>query len=76
MKKSLFVLAFALGLCASAQAQVQFKSGSAQLDHPVVTTKLTDADYRNRGRKHRVVTCRDGTRRIARVCRHRHGGVR
>lgn len=78
MKKSLCVLALALGLASSAQAQVHFGSGSDRPINPGAATKVVDAEYRAKpkARKHRVVTCRDGTRRIARVCRRHHGGVR
>jgi hypothetical protein len=78
MKKSLCVLALALGLASSAQAQVHFASGSAQPTNSVAATKVVDVEYRAgaKARKHRVVTCRDGTRRIVRVCRRHHGGVR
>ncbi|MDB5934188.1 MAG: hypothetical protein JWQ01_1532 [Massilia sp.] len=74
MKKLVFMLALLVG--GAAQAQVHFDSGSAHPNNP-------HAALRDSGRHHHVVPvkarprlarCRDGSRRVARMCK-RHGGI-
>ncbi|MDB5798786.1 MAG: hypothetical protein JWP36_2688 [Paucimonas sp.] len=74
---SLQYLACALALCASqsAQAQVQFDSGSARPVNPGGAAQKVAPNATPRKRsKLRLVTCRDGSRHTAGFCR-RHGGV-
>jgi hypothetical protein len=79
MKKLLVTVALlvgAMGAVGAAQAQVHFDSGSARPINP----RAAEYDMQ-RHRAHppmrvreRTVRCRDGARRIARMCRG-HGGV-
>ena len=77
MKKLLVSLALVFGAMGAAQAQVHFDSGSARPNNPhaarhYVQHHRSHAPMRPR---ERLVRCRDGSRRIARMCRG-HGGVR
>ncbi|MEJ7806521.1 MAG: hypothetical protein WKG03_11465 [Telluria sp.] len=76
MKKLLCMLAFVMA--GSAQAQVQFESGSARPINPGAATVTIDQQQRLRPRikVKKLVRCRDGSRqRVARSCKY-HGGVR
>ncbi len=75
MKKLIFMLALLLG--SSAHAQVYFDSGSARPNNPDAAKR----DVREQQRaqpaaraRPKLVRCRDGVRRQARLCA-RHGGV-
>jgi hypothetical protein len=75
MKKLVFVLALLLG--SSAQAQVYFDSGSARPINPGAAKR--DVHQQQRAQpaakvRPKLVRCRDGTKRQARLCS-RHGGV-
>ncbi len=76
MKKLLCILAFMLA--GSAQAQIQFESGSATPINPGAANASIEQQQRARPRVkvQKLVRCRDGSRqRLARHCRN-HGGVR
>ena len=75
MKKLLCVLTFLLA--GSAQAQVQFESGSARPINPGAATVQLEQQQqvRPRVKPQKLVRCRDGSRRVVRQCRY-HGGVR
>jgi hypothetical protein len=77
MKKLLVAAALVFGALGAAQAQVHFDSGSDRPNNPHAVRH-----YAPQHRSHapmrpreRVVRCRDGSHRIARMCRG-HGGVR
>ena len=75
MKKLLCI--FALLLASSAQAQVYFDSGSARPNNPGAATR--DLDRQGQVRppvkvRKKLLRCRDGSRRTARMCRG-HGGL-
>lgn len=77
MKKMILVVALILGAAGAAQAQVYFPSGSDRPVNPGAAKR--DLDRQERARppvraRARLVRCGDGSRRIARLCRH-HGGV-
>jgi len=77
MKKLICIAALVLGISPVAQAQVYFGSGSARPINPGAATRDIDRrpHARPRVKVHRVlVSCRDGSKHISRVCR-RHGGV-
>lgn len=76
MKKLFVTIALVLGSIGAAQAQVYFDSGSARPNNPHAARQQVE-----RQRAHppvrvreRLVRCRDGARRVARMCRG-HGGV-
>ena len=77
MKKFVVTVALILGAMSAAQAQVYFDSGSARPKNPQAAhnniQKQQRAHQTVRPRE-RLVRCRDGARRIARMCRG-HGGV-
>lgn len=77
MKKLLCVFALIVGSVGAAQAQVYFPSGSDRPINPGAATHEIHRQERART-PHRArpkqVRCGDGSRRIARLCRH-HGGV-
>lgn len=77
MKKLLCMLA--LVFAGSAQAQVYFESGSTRPVNPGAVN--ADIERQQRARppvkaRTRLVRCRDGSRRSARMCRRVGGGVR
>jgi hypothetical protein len=77
MKKLLVTVALMFGALSAAQAQVHFDSGSDRPNNPraarhAIEQHRSHAPVRPR---ERLVRCRDGSRRIARMCRG-HGGVR
>lgn len=80
MKKLIVSLALVLGSIGAAQAQVYFDSGSARPNNPHAVRHVAERDHREyRPRppmrmRERLVRCRDGARRVARMCRG-HGGV-
>jgi hypothetical protein len=77
MKKLICMFALILGASTFAQAQVYFGSGSARPINPGAATREVDRQPRVHPpakARERVVHCRDGARRPARLCR-RHGGV-
>ncbi len=85
MKKLFHVAALVLLVSSWAQAQVHFPPGSARPDNPQAATRDLERQMQSREqaktpvgtqpKSQRVlVECRDGSRRIARVCR-RHGGI-
>ena len=77
MKKLLWVLALMLGSVGAAQAQVYFDSGSARPINPGAAKHDLDRQQRARApmrARQKLVRCGDGSRRVARLCRH-HGGV-
>lgn len=76
MKKLLCMLAILVA--GSAQAQVQFESGSTRPINPEAASVAIEQQQRvsARVKAQKLVRCRDGSRqRIARHCRG-HGGVR
>lgn len=76
MKKLLVTVALMLGAMGAAQAQVHFDSGSARPNNPHAVRHYAPPHRVHAPRsRERVVRCRDGSRRIARMCRG-HGGVR
>ena len=77
MKKLLCM--FALLLAGSAQAQVQFESGSARPINPGAAMVDVPRHVRAQPRdkvKPRLVRCRDGSRRTLRQCKRYGGGAR
>ena len=76
MKKLLCM--FALLLAGSAQAQVQFESGSARPINPGAAMVEVPRHVRVQPRvvKPRLVRCRDGSRRTLRQCKRYGGGAR
>lgn len=77
MKKLLCMLALIVGSVGAAQAQVYFDSGSARPINPGAARHDLDRQERVRTpvrARQKLVRCGDGSRRIARLCRH-HGGV-
>lgn len=75
MKKLLVTVALVFGAIGAAQAQVHFDSGSDRPNNPHAALRHVDAHRPHRPMRPRMVRCRDGSRRIARMCRG-HGGVR
>ena len=73
MKKLLLTVALAFGAIGAAQAQVHFDSGSARPNN--LHSGFHEVQYHPHGPRPHLVRCRDGSRRIARMCRG-HGGVR
>jgi hypothetical protein len=77
MKKIILSLALVLGSIGAAQAQVYFDSGSARPNNPGAARHEVQRQHRAhppvRARE-RLVRCRDGAHRVARMCRG-HGGV-
>ncbi|WP_426190467.1 hypothetical protein [Massilia sp. DWR3-1-1] len=77
MKKFLCAVALVLGSIGAAQAQVYFDSGSARPNNPPAVRHDGERQHRAhppvRARQ-KLVRCRDGARRVARMCRG-HGGV-
>jgi hypothetical protein len=77
MKKLLLTVALAIGAMGAAQAQVYFDSGSDRPNNPRAAHYNIERQHRAhppmRARLH-LVRCRDGARRVARMCRG-HGGV-
>ncbi|MDB5960068.1 MAG: hypothetical protein JWP59_1362 [Massilia sp.] len=77
MKKLFVTLALAFGTLGAAQAQVYFDSGSARPNNPHAARHEIERQHRGhppvRARQ-KLVRCRDGARRVARMCRG-HGGV-
>jgi hypothetical protein len=77
MKKFLLTAALVFGAMGAAQAQVHFASGSDRPIDPQAAPHIYQVQYRGhppRRPHERVVRCRDGSHRIARMCRG-HGGV-
>ncbi len=77
MKKLLCMIA--LVLAGSAQAQIQFDSGSTRPINPGAATVAIEQQQRARPVvkvRQKVVRCRDGSRRLVRNCRRFGGGVR
>ena len=77
MKKLLVSVALVFGAIGAAQAQVHFDSGSDRPNNPRAAmhdVRPHRAHPPMRPRE-RMVRCRDGSRRFARMCRG-HGGVR
>lgn len=76
MKKLLVTIALVFGAVGAAQAQVQFASGSDRPINPNAAAHVYNVQYRGHPPRprERLVRCRDGARRIARMCRG-HGGV-
>lgn len=75
MKKLLVTAALVFGAIGAAQAQVHFDSGSDRPNNPRAMQVALQMQHRGHPRPHeRVVRCRDGARRVARMCRG-HGGV-
>jgi hypothetical protein len=74
MKKLIFALALLIG--SSAHAQVYFDSGSARPNNPAAAKRAVEHQRAQHVVKARpkLVRCRDGARRQARLCG-RHGGV-
>jgi hypothetical protein len=74
MKKLIFALALLIG--SSAHAQVYFDSGSARPNNPGAAKHAVQHQRAQHVVKARpkLVRCRDGARRQARLCS-RHGGV-
>ncbi|HEU5434947.1 MAG TPA: hypothetical protein VFU95_00910 [Telluria sp.] len=78
MKKLLVTLALAFGTFGAAQAQVYFDSGSARPNNPHAARHQVERQQRAHPPvrvRQKLVRCRDGSRRVARMCRG-HGGVR
>ena len=75
MKKLLVTLALAFGAMGGAQAQVHFDSGSDRPNNPHAVRHVVQHRAHPPRPRERLVRCRDGSRRIARMCRG-HGGVR
>lgn len=77
MKKLLVSLAMVFGAMGAAQAQVHFNSGSDRPNNPQAARHVIQQQHRAHPPRprERLVRCRDGSRRIARMCRG-HGGVR
>jgi hypothetical protein len=76
MKKLLVTVALVFGAIGAAQAQVHFDSGSDRPNNPHAALREVQLQHRGpppRPRAH-LVRCRDGARRVARMCRG-HGGV-
>ncbi len=77
MKKFFASAALVLGAMSAAHAQVYFDSGSDRPKNPQAAQAAIQKHQRVHApaRPHeRVVRCRDGARRLARLCRS-HGGV-
>lgn len=75
MKRLLCTLA--LLMAANAHGQILFESGSAKPINPGAATVDLPRDQRARpavNKRQKLVRCRDGSRRTARMC-YRHGGV-
>lgn len=78
MKKIFCMLVLAMGVGASAQAQILFDSGSTRPINPGAANPAIN-HQQQRARVPvkvyaKVVRCRDGSRHTARACK-RHGGV-
>lgn len=73
MKKFLVTLGLVFGTVCTAQAQVYFDSGSDRPNNPHAARHQIHQQHRAHPRE-RLVRCRDGARRVARMCRG-HGGV-
>jgi len=75
MKKFFATAALVFGAMSAAQAQVYFDSGSDRPKNPQAAQYSVQKQHRAHPPvRERVVRCRDGARRIARMCRG-HGGV-
>lgn len=76
MKKLLVTAALLFGAIGAAQAQVHSDFGSDRQNNPQAA-RLVEVQYhghRHMRPRERMVRCRDGSRRFARMCRG-HGGV-
>lgn len=77
MKKLLVTVALVFGAIGAAQAQVHFDSGSDRPNNlPAVRhdNRMGHRAHPPMRPRERLVRCRDGARRIARMCRG-HGGM-
>ncbi len=77
MKKILVTVALVFGAMSAAQAQVYFDSGSDRPKNPQAAQYNIQKQHRAQPTvrpRERLVRCRDGARRVARMCRG-HGGV-
>jgi len=77
MKRFLLTVALVFGAIGAAQAQVYFDSGSDRPNNPRAAQHALQKQHRAHPTvrpRERLVRCRDGARRIARMCRG-HGGV-
>lgn len=77
MKKLLLTAALVFGAMGAAQAQVHFDSGSDRPNNSHAAQERVRMQHRAHPPmrpRERLVRCRDGAHRIARMCRG-HGGV-
>jgi len=77
MKKLFLTAMLVFGAMSAANAQVYFDSGSARPNNPHAARSAIERQHRAHPParpRERLVRCRDGARRVARMCRG-HGGV-
>lgn len=77
MKKLFVTVALVFGAMSAAHAQVYFDSGSDRPKNPQAAHYKIQQQQRAQApvrARERLVRCRDGARRVARMCRG-HGGV-
>jgi hypothetical protein len=77
MKKFILACSLIIASVGAAQAQVYFGSGSDRPINPAAARHDIDRHERMRAPlrpRQQLVRCRDGSRRVARMCRG-HGGV-